>query len=268
MINRRDISYGVQLTFERGGQRDMIRLYENTKGKRSIDTSLTKSDKLKALAGGTHQSAENPLLAPPLIGSDEAGKGDWLGPLTVCALYADEVMYEKLAASGVKDSKKLTPGKIEKLKDEILAVCPHYSIIVITPSEFNRLYEQKKNINLILTAAHAAAIKSVYAKSGCGRVLIDKFAPEYRIAGELGDYPLEIHQENRAEANFAVAAASILARYTYMAKLKQMSEKYGIDFPPGAANAANTAAGQFAAKYGKEFLGDICKISFKNTQKI
>ena len=42
------------------------------------------------------------------IGSDEAGKGDYFGPLVVAAVYADEVALEQLPQAGVKDSKRVS----------------------------------------------------------------------------------------------------------------------------------------------------------------
>ncbi len=41
------------------------------------------------------------------IGSDEAGKGDFFGPLVVAAVAVDEQTLEILRAIGVKDSKTL-----------------------------------------------------------------------------------------------------------------------------------------------------------------
>lgn len=264
----KDISYGVQLTLSDGENDWKVRLFENAKGEHTIDTAGRMPERLMQAIGAFIVNSSDPLLPPPLIGSDEAGKGDWIGPLTVCALYADADMYRKLAAAGVKDSKKLSGKKIEELKDVITSICPHYSVICLMPEAFNKLYAKYGNINVLLAAAHGEAIRSVNGKSGCTDVLIDRFADESRMETELKGIGLSLHQHFRAEANFAVAAASILARYTYISRLNALSGKYGLTLAPGAGDAADAAAAAFAAKYGKERLGEIVKLNYKNTMKV
>ncbi|MBR4395703.1 MAG: ribonuclease HIII [Eubacteriaceae bacterium] len=264
----KDISYGVQLTLSDGENGWKVRLFENAAGEHTIDTAGKMPERLMRAIGDFIVKSSDPLLSPPLIGSDEAGKGDWIGPLTVCAIYADEDMYIRLAAAGVKDSKKLSGKRIEELKDTITEICPYYSVICLMPEAFNRLYAKYGNINTLLAAAHGEAIRSVYRKSGCAEALIDRFADESLMESELKGTGLSLHQQFRAEANFAVAAASILARYAYISRLNALSGKYGLTLVPGAGDAADAAASAFAAEYGKERLGEIVKLNYKNTLKV
>lgn len=260
----KEIPYGMQIKVKGGN----IRVYENKKGKITLDLSQVKDELLKKYIAGEVDSQDDKLLAPPLIGSDEAGKGDYFGPLCVCAVYADEGMYRELASCGIKDSKKLTDKKIQSLKDDILRICPHYSLIEVKNTAFNDMYKEYQNINIILSKAHASAIKSVYAKCSCKDVLIDKFSTEFRMENELKGIGLNIVQKPKAEQNLAVAAASILARYSYMQRLEKMSEMYNIDFCAGAGAEADMAAKEFCEKYSKEKLYEVCKFNFKNTQKV
>ena len=141
-------------------------------------------------------------------------------------------------------------------------------VVEVKNRQFNDMHAKVNNINEILAHAHAACIKNLYQKTKCENVLIDKFANEYRMENELRELPLHITQRPKAEQNIAVAAASILARYTYMTRLKSMSEEYGIDFCAGAGTQADICANKFAEIYGKDKLYDICKISYKNTQRV
>ena len=50
----------------------------------------------------------NPELFSAHAGSDESGKGDYFGPLVVCAAYTDEALSEEMAKIGVKDCKQMT----------------------------------------------------------------------------------------------------------------------------------------------------------------
>ena len=264
-----DIPYGKQIYVSDGIKTHLIRVYQNKKGKITLDNSPVKSEALKKLLMDFNCSDEDRiLLRPPLIGSDEAGKGDYIGPLTVAAVYADEKMYDSLITCGVKDSKKLTDDKIEKLQSDIIRICPFYSIIEIGNARFNEIYEKTPNINVLLTWAHAKAIKNVLGQIPCTNVLTDKFSFEGRLENALKDENINLVQKPKGEQNAAVAAASILARYTYMHKLKLMSEKYGVNFCAGAGENADNAAREFVKKHGGNKLAEICKISYKNTQKV
>ena len=55
-------------------------------------------------------------------GSDESGKGDYLGPLCVAAVILDEIGAKKLLALGVRDSKTLSDAKIRRLAPQVYAI--------------------------------------------------------------------------------------------------------------------------------------------------
>ncbi len=61
----------------------------------------------------THPLAHIDLKAH--IGMDEAGKGDYFGPLCVAALFADVDGIKKLADMKVRDSKKISDDGILKM---------------------------------------------------------------------------------------------------------------------------------------------------------
>jgi len=71
----------------------------------------------------------------------------------------------------------------------------------------------------------------------------------------------------RAEADIAVAAASILARAGFLQGLRRLSEQHQIDLPKGATNVIPTGK-RFVQMYGKEALSQVAKLHFKTTLQI
>lgn len=89
-----------------------------------------------------------------IVGSDEAGKGEWLGPLTVAAVALTPEQSSYLITQGVMDSKELKIEKIIELSDIIRKKCLSYHVITITPKKFNLLLlevkREGKSLNDIL----------------------------------------------------------------------------------------------------------------------
>jgi len=164
----------------------------------------------------------------PHIGSDEAGKGDFFGPLVVCALYADADQIDELLKLGVRDSKRIQDKVIAQQAGKIERLCTH-EIVAIFPEKYNTLYEKFGNLNHLLAWAHSCAIKAVMEKSGCDAILVDKFAHESLLEKHLPNTALT--QKTKAESDPVVAAASILARNAFVKGLQKLSYTYDINLP-------------------------------------
>lgn len=158
-----------------------------------------------------------------VIGSDEAGKGEWLGPIVVAAVAVEPEQSYELQAQGVMDSKELSLPRIRKLASFIRD--HHYlrKHVIITPRRFNELFDELKDenrtLNDLLAWGHSTAIgnllKSVPESDEKIRVVIDEFdriKTEKRLQRVLNQSEVEVIQRPRAEENIAVAAASIIAR--------------------------------------------------------
>ncbi|RYG31216.1 ribonuclease HIII, partial [bacterium] len=150
------------------------------------------------------------------IGVDESGKGDFFGPLVIAACYVGPEHLAEL--DGVQDSKKLTDLNALRLAGIIRRTCPH-SVIVIMPEKYNELYEKFRNLNKLLAWGHARAIENVLETQPANLVISDQFAaggaPVKAALFELGK-KVEFRSFVRAEADIAVAAASILARAGFL----------------------------------------------------
>jgi ribonuclease HIII len=197
---------------------------------------------------------------------DESGKGDYFGPLVIAACYVGPEHLAEL--DGVKDSKKLTDPIALRLADQIKAACPH-SIVAIGPAKYNELYSKFKNLNKLLGWGHAQAIQNVLEKQASELAISDQFGDPSYIRWLLQQKGLSVRLESvvRAEADIAVAAASILARAEFLRRLKRLSQEFGIDLPKGATSVIDPAK-RFVAKHGSAALSNVAKLHFKTTQQV
>ena len=204
------------------------------------------------------------------IGSDEAGKGDYFGPLCVASLFAEGKEIETLLKIGVKDSKTLTDKKVLALAKELRQNFDH-EIITIFPTKYNELYAKFSNLNTMLAWAHAAAIEKLSKRHPtCPKAIIDKFAYEYVLENALKNkqVPLQIIQKVRAEEDVVVAAASILARSSFLEGLEKLSVLAEIKLPKGASQAVIQAGKAIVHKYGREYISQVAKTHFRTTEQI
>jgi ribonuclease HII len=70
-----------------------------------------------------------------LCGIDEVGRGTLAGPVVACAL----ILKPKTNLEGIKDSKKLTPGKREELFNKILENSVSVGIGIVEPIVIDRV---------------------------------------------------------------------------------------------------------------------------------
>lgn len=203
------------------------------------------------------------------IGTDESGKGDFFGPLVIAGVLADEKSAEYFRELGIKDSKKLSDKKMLMLAGEIKKVAPH-SIIAISNSKYNELYSNIKNLNKLLAWGHARAIENILENNHCEYALSDKFGDESLIQSALmkNGRSIRLEQMCKAESDIAVAAASVLARATFVEKMQAMENTYGLKFQKGCSGLVKNVAAEFIEKYGKERLKEVCKAHFKTYNEV
>ncbi len=203
------------------------------------------------------------------IGVDESGKGDFFGPLCIAGVLVDEKSEKLFADLGIKDSKKISDKKILELEKSIRANAVH-SVVAISNGRYNELYANIKNLNRLLAWGHARVIENICENNACDYALSDKFGDESLIKSALmkNGRNIELKQMVRAESDIAVAAASILARATYVRKMAEMENVYGIKFPKGCASQVKDAAKEFISKYGKDRLKEVCKTHFKTFNEV
>lgn len=220
------------------------------------------------------------------IGTDEAGKGDYFGPLVVAAFYVDPACREELAALGIVDGKTLSNQRVRKLATSLHEQYENRIVVVERmPAAYNQLYaefrERGQNLNHLLASLHAEAMDTLATRVGATQVLVDKFAksdiltPALRLrkqaesADQGGGAALEIQvqQVTKAERDIAVAAASIVARDAFLTAMDSLSETYRIRLPRGAYRVVD-AGKAFVKQHGGDRLGEVAKLHFSLTPRV
>lgn len=219
-------------------------------------------------ANPTRSSGQPAALVPtdrPVVGSDEAGKGDYFGPLVVCALRLPAEHRDGVARSEVTDSKKLTDEAALRMAP-VLRDTFECAVEVLDPPEYNALHAEVKNLNPMLADMHARAIRKLAHPGDV--VLVDRFAKEELVASRLGGLSIDLYQKPRAEAEPAVAAASVIARAVFLERLQTLSEEFAVDLHKGAGGPTDESGRRFLEIHGPEALARVAKVHFKNTQKL
>jgi ribonuclease HIII len=204
----------------------------------------------------------------PRIGSDEVGKGDFFGPLVVCSVFLESL--SQIVDGTARDSKSLSDSRVSRLAPQLIKKVK-YSVVKISPQKYNELYEKFGNINVILGWAHAQAIKNLLAENLIPEtILIDKFGPEIRVLKHFDDDKIKKSMvfSPKAEIDPAVAAASIIARYTFLNEIKKMGRECGMEIPLGAGTSVDEAAKKLLGTIGQKNLSRYVKIHFKNYSRL
>ena len=205
------------------------------------------------------------------VGSDESGKGDFFGPLVVCAVRVERSQLVLLDELGAADCKSLTDQQvIDRAKDLKLAV--DFSRVVLMPVKYNVLYKKMgKNLNRTMAWAHARAIENLLERDPAIEVaVVDKFGPVERLQRAMLEHGkgIRLIQRPRAEDDPAVAVASILARSEFLWRLRSLGKQFSLKLPKGAAGPVVAAGKAFVSKHGPEALGEVAKLHFKTTARI
>ncbi|MEE2786574.1 MAG: ribonuclease HIII [Myxococcota bacterium] len=215
----------------------------------------------------------HPQPAPKTwLGTDEAGKGDYFGPLVVAGAVVYREQLELMVELGVDDSKAISDAKIFEIEAAIKHVCPH-EVLFIGPEKYNELYERMGNLNRLLTWCHCKVIENQLSANQTRPiewVLVDQFvkeAPFRRGLGQLGaQVPLALWP--KAESDPAVAAASVLARAAYLRGVERLSQRFGVRLRPGAGQPTLQAGREFLSQHGLDALKLVAKYHFDTTRQL
>ncbi len=206
---------------------------------------------------------------PERIGTDEAGKGDYFGPLVTAAVLVRPPIEQRLISVGVRDSKDLSDPTVRELARLIKTECPH-AMVQIGPKRYNELHDKLRSVNRVLGWAHARAIEDILQKNSCTTAVSDQFGDEKYIKNSLLKLGRSINliQMHHAERDIAVAGASILARDRFLEWLDATGQRYSFEFPKGASKEVIGIAKNFVRKFGASKLGEVAKLHFKTTTEV
>lgn len=199
------------------------------------------------------------------IGTDESGKGDYFGPLVVAGVYINNDCIDTFVEMGISDGKKITNSRVEKLANWMWE---HYeeNIVVIKkmPETYNTDYDhfqsQGKNLNTLLASMHVDVIRRLSILKDVKHALVDKFSSSDIITPFLPG--IDVKQETKGERDIAVAAASIIARATFLTDMDVLSKEFNFELPRGATQNVKDAVRDFIRQHGVSALGNVAKLHF------
>ncbi len=143
-----------------------------------------------------------------IAGVDEAGRGALAGPLVAASL----ILPLDLKINGVKDSKKLTPERREKLYDEIVRNAVDWSVAVVEVEEIDNLGLQQANLLALERAVEGL-------KKNPEFILVD----HYRL-----DFPNSLSITKGDTLVFVISAASIVAKVERDRLMKQYHQEFPV----------------------------------------
>ncbi|MBM7714759.1 ribonuclease HIII [Siminovitchia sp. FSL H7-0308] len=209
-----------------------------------------------------------------VIGSDEVGKGDYFGPLAVVAAYVKKEHIPLLKELGVKDSKHLSDKQITDIAKDLLTFIP-YSSLKLNNKKYNEAQASGMTQGKMTAILHNRALLHVLEKIAPEKpeaILVDQFAEAQiyfrHLKGQETILKENVYFSTKAESiHLAVAAASILARYSFLQAMEQLSKKAGFSLPKGAGSIVDVAAARLIRNKGLGALSEFAKVHFANTEK-
>lgn len=197
-----------------------------------------------------------------LVGSDEAGKGERVGPLVVASVALEWESAIALKARGLVESKHVSAKRLYRLAELIRCKALAHHVTVLEPKKLNQLMAEYRRreltLNDLLAELHAIAnmeVLKMLPKAEEVRVVVDLFDKE-KVAAAMKplaeEWKFELVQETGAERYAPVAAASILAREARERWLERASEKLGIDLRKASVDEIAQAGS--LEKYVKTFF--------------
>ena len=275
----RTIDHGTQYDLARGDETAKLNVYYtgkiSTGGKTSTLRALLEDWRAsQTMAGGTQiptaRTGGRPILdGTPRLGIDEAGKGDYFGPLVVAGVrvtYAE--IAKKLQEIGVRDSKEIKAPGIRRISGRILAAVgpSNVHVISLSPREYESRRNAAGNVNRLLGELDAEIMGELAGEVEI--VVVDQFAESTRSYLEPSvPEGVRLEVRPRAEDDASVAAASIVARARQLEEIERLSERVGFGLPLGATHVVE-AGRRVVRKFGEESLAEVAKTHFATTLRV
>jgi ribonuclease HIII len=278
----RPIDYGTQHTASQGAETATINVYRTGKvaigGKASALKQALEEWRLARTGGGAPSrgvasagtgSGAGGLDPTPRVGADEAGKGDYFGPLVVTgARVLGKEAAQKLLEVGVRDSKTLSGYGARKMASGVIeALGPeNMRVVVLPPREYEARRAAAGNVNRLLGEINAQIIGEL--EDEVELFVVDEFARAARsyIEPHVPE-GIRLEVRPRAESDAAVASASILARARYLEEMNRLSEQVGFELPRGATHVVGAARRVYEER-GMEGLVEAAKVHFATTERV
>lgn len=178
-----------------------------------------------------------------ILGIDDSGRGPVIGPMVLAGVLADAGAEEHFRKLGVRDSKMLIAKRREFLADEIRNKAITFEIVLVHPDEIDGRNQVGLNLNKIEAIKMAEIINKINQGPNILdkiKVIVDCPSPNTKKWGQYlkshinNSHNLELCCEHKADINHvSCSAASIIAKTTRDAEIKQIKQKLGVEFGSG-----------------------------------
>lgn len=187
-----------------------------------------------------------------VVGIDEAARGPVVGSLFIGGFMVDEEDLDSVEDLGVKDSKKLSDKKRERLAVQLREMGKPF-LKEITATEIDDLREV-----MTLNEIEIQGFTDVIERSDADKIIVDLPEPDGDrfIRKMKKELPAKFENrdftaEHEADDNFPiVSAASIIAKSARENHVDELKQKYGYDFKSGYPHDSPTI--EFLEKYVEE----------------
>lgn len=242
---------------------------ERIKNKRDINSEIDKKTKEKEKKN--EELHDDSFKHISTIGSDEVGTGDYFGPIVVTASFVSTSKMSLLYELGVRDSKKITDDKIKAIAPTLIKEIPHVTYI-LNPSDYNRI--GITNMNKVKAILHNKVLVGLTKKDNYpyDKIVMDQFVYPKKYFEHISEsiekvtnITFSTHAEDKC---LSVAASSIISRYIFLSEMNKLSKELGMEIPKGAGENVDKIGAKIASSKGINYLNNIAKMNFKNTDKI
>jgi ribonuclease HIII len=279
VADHREIDHATQYYLERGPESVVLNVFSTgrvvVQGKNSGLRDLlagrvaARGEERRAGTRGARSGSRPALDGTPRVGIDEAGKGDYFGPLVVAGIrITGREAAEELQELDVRDSKTLGVAAARLMADRILEAVgsQNVRVVALAPREYEARRSAAGNVNRLLDEIDAEIIGEL--KGGVELIVVDQYAVSARE--RLKPFVpegvrLEVRQ--RAEDDVAVAAASVAARARYLEEMERLSREVGFDLPRGSTHVTE-ALRRVYEELGREGLEEVAKVHFSITEQV
>ncbi|CAN5828932.1 hypothetical protein BH23ACT11_BH23ACT11_26990 [soil metagenome] len=281
VAGHREIDYATKYTLTRDTNSAELNVFHTGKTsvggkdsslKRHLEAWRLKTGKSKVRKPGKNVKRSTKAIAnsTPRIGTDEAGKGEYIGPLVVAGVRVLGASQDQaLRAAGVRDSKDLENTRVRSLSRQVIEIvgAENSCILALEPPEYERRRDAAgRNVNRLLGELNTEIIDKL--KDEVEAIVVDSFGTKaHSYIEPYVPEGISLDVRPRAEDDMAVAAASILARTRYLQAMDRLSEEVGFELPRGSTHVEE-AARRVVDELGEEGLKRIAKTHFSITAKV
>jgi ribonuclease HIII len=278
VVGHREIDYATQYYLECGPESLRLNVYRTGKvtvqgpssGLKDLLEGRIAAQEAKRADTNVASSGARPTLdGTPRVGIDEAGKGDYFGPLVVAGVrITDRKAAQELQELGVRDSKTLGVAAARPMGDRILeAVGPqNVRVVTLSPREYEARRRATGNVNKLLDEVDAKIIGEL--KDEIELVVVDQYAAAaWERLKPFVPEGVRLEVRTRAEDDAAVAAASVVARARQLEEMDRLSGQVGFRLPRGSTEVIEPGW-RVVRETGEEGLRDVAKTSFAITAQI